>query len=962
MFGYRPMQTFIQELAAKIFAEHQNDLSQLEVVFPNRRAGLFFNKALGKLIDKPIWMPRVRGLEDFVLAQSPYEKIETLEAVFLLYESYRRNFPSAESFDKFFFWGEMILRDFEDIDHYLVDADKLFTSIKTQKELDEEFYFLDEEDKKIIQTFWSTFLPKMSKNQEAFFQTWKILKPVYHDFRKELTQKLKAYNGLIYRDFLGRLKEGEVNEGRKVVFAGFNALTAAEEGIISYYVEEKNAEIYWDLDAYFMDDPNQEAGFFLRKYRDHRVLGKSFSKDLPTGLSQTKKMEATGVSLEVGQAKAMSETLEEMMAEKGFDPMETVIVLPKEHMLFPTLHALPKSIDSINITMGFPMKDTVVYSLIDNLLQLQNTRRDSVVHGASFYHKPVVEILEHPLIAEQDQLLDLVEEIKKRNLIFIYQDEVPATNKLIKAIFSKPGNPLNYIQVILKHLYELHGERQGSFEIEFISRFYEQVEKLREMMGDRGDGLSYDFLIKLFRRVSRSLKIPFTGEPLNGLQIMGVLETRNLDFKNVLILNMNEESWPAPPRRGSFIPYNIRRAFQLPVFEHQDAIYSYLFYRLLQRAENVHFYYNTVSEFNVNGELSRLVQQLDFESDHEIKKRILANPIRISPRSAIEIKKDSYVLNKLSRFIPKTGAKYSRLAPSALNTYLDCRLKFYFRYAEELYEPDELQEELDPMVFGNILHDAMEIIYADFMKKQKREIVEPNDFFWLENGIKGAINKAFISHYKVKNEGKFKLEGRNIIAGRIIEKTIRQILRFDSQYAPFKIIGLETSSRDGYTIDYPIEVNGKKITVGLKGKIDRIDLKQGRIRVIDYKTGKDNKEFKSVPSLIDREDIKRNKAVFQVFFYSYLFANTSKMSYQFIEPGLFNSRDLFRDEFQWQVMQKDREGDSLVGDFRRFQDEFEDVLKLLLEEIWDPSVPFDQVEDEKNCKFCAYKEICGRGY
>ncbi len=958
------MTTFIREIVDKIYQDHHGHLDEVSVIFPNRRAGLFFRNELGKLIDKPVWMPRIASFEDFILAQSSLRKIETLEAVFLLYESYKQYPNREEPFDKFFFWGEMILRDFEEIDQYMVDADRLFTSIKTQKELDEAFYFLDDEEKSIIQSFWLTFFPDTSKTQKAFLETWKILKPVYHDYRSKLIAKGKGYGGLIYREFLKELEAGDHPTDLSLIFAGFNALTHVEEAIIKYYVKERNAELVWDIDGYYMNDTSQEAGTFLRGYRNDTILGKSFPEEPPSWLNQGKGFTATGVSLEVGQAKAMAEVLSELTRSEEYSPEKTVVVLPQEYMLFPVLHALPEAVENVNITMGYPLKDTTIYSLIESLLRLQSTRRENLVHGSSFYHKPVVEILEHPLLQSNagSGIHSLLGEIKKRNLIFLYQDELPQKPEVLELIFSKPEQPLAYLMEILSQLHKDRKDVGGEMEVEFIARFYEHVSKLRDMMGERAHQLGYDFLLKLFKRLSNSLKVPFTGEPLNGIQIMGILETRNLDFENVFILNMNEGSWPAPPKRGSFVPYNIRKAFQLPVFEHQDAIYSYLFYRLLQRAKRVHFFYNTVSEFNVNGELSRLVQQLEFESGHKIKKRILANPIKVTPPQAIIVDKTEQVLDKLNRFLVKAGEWTPRLTPSALDTYLYCRLRFYFRYILELYEPDELQEELDPMVFGNILHDTMEILYSQFIKKQKRDIIEPNDFFWLEGGIDGAINKAFISHYKVKNEKKFKLEGRNIIAAEIIRKTALKILKFDRQYAPFKIIGLETSTKDGYTLDYPVESNGRKILVGLKGKIDRIDLKQGKIRVIDYKTGKDKREFANVESLIDRENDKRNKAVFQVFFYSYLFMNTYNGAYDQIEPGLFNSRDLFDENFNWQIIQKEpRSPATDVSEFRQFLAQFEYILSQLLTEIWNPDIPFDQISDEKKCRFCAYKEICGRG-
>lgn len=954
--------TFISELADRILAE-QSALDRVTVVFPNRRAGLFFRQALGAKITSPVWMPEVLSMEDFVLRHTPLQRMETLEAVFALYEVYKSYQRHDDTFDQFFFWGEMILRDFEEIDQYLVPPQQLFTSIKSQKELDEEFYFLDEQDREVIQSFWSRFLPKATKTQEAFLQTWKLLLPIYEAYQAMLLASGRAYGGLIYRRVCEQLAYEPAAVTGSIYFAGFNALTFAEEAIIKHYVQQQNAQVVWDLDAYYFHDGKQEAGRFFRSYAKDPVLEPSFPKAPPQRFKAPKKFTATGVSLEVGQTKALAEELEALTKVSDFRPEETVIVLPHEHMLFPTLHAIPDQIEKVNITMGYPLKDTPVFSLLESALSLQKHRRENLVNGVFFYYKPVLELLEHPLLfqLEHSPVKELIHKIRRQNLIYLYPEDFDFKSPIFKLLFRKPEHALTYLLAILEALHASWKEKGHDLELEFISRFHAEVHKLDELLGDRARELSYDFLIKLFRRLSKSLKIPFTGEPLNGLQVMGILETRNLDFKRVFILSMNEDSWPATPKRGSFVPYNIRRAFNLPVFEQQDAIYSYLFYRLLQRADEVHFYYNTVAEFNVNGELSRLVQQLEEESGYTIDRRILASPIRMAPIRPIVIPKEEMVLRKMDRFLDGyAGRDASRLTPSALNAYLDCSLRFYFKYVEKLYEPDEVQEEMDAMVFGNILHNTMELLYKQFMTKNKRDIIQPEDIFWIREGINGALNQVFIEHYGITNQAKFKLEGRSLIAGEVLKKFINKILDYDQAYAPFRILGLEATTRDGYSLEMPIITAGQFKKVRIKGVIDRIDLKGNRVRVIDYKTGRDEKIFRSLDSLTDRDDKKRNKAVFQVFLYSYLYLRKVVDTDMLIEPGLFNSRDLFTPQFEWRLTQKEDKESVTVQDFRRFADDFEKRLTDLLSELYDSGVPFSQTSDKEKCKYCPYSEICHR--
>lgn len=959
------MKTFIEEVVSHVLAEYGEKTGDVTIVFPNRRAGLFFSKILSSKIDKPIWMPHVYSMEDFVLSLSPIEKIDTVEAVFDLYDSYISLQPSAEAFDKFYFWGEMIIKDFEEVDHYLINPNQLFTSIKSQKELDEEFYFLTPEERETISQFWSTFLPEATKTQLAFIATWKILLPLYQDFKKRLLAKNKGYGGMIYRHVTELMKEGKIGHDNQLIFAGFNALTGAEEQILKYFVKETNAHILWDCDAYYLNNPLQESGYFMRQYAVDSVLGKTFrNTELIDRISQPKKIALTGVALEIGQVKALSEKLSALIKEKDFVPEKTVIVLAHEYMLFPVLHALPPEIDKVNITMGYPLKDTPVYTLLDSLMQLQHSIRKNQVGQISFYAKPVLDILNHPLLTidQTNEGIEKALEIHKRNLIYIPKEELIFKSPVLNLIFSKAELPISYLQSVLDQLYVFWENKGHDLELEFISRFYVHLTELQQMMGTKPVLMQIDFLIKLFRKIARSLKIPFSGEPLQGLQIMGILETRNLDFDHVFILNMNEDAWPASPKQGSFIPYNIRKGFSLPVQEHQDAIYAYLFYRLLQRSKTIDVYYNTVSEFNVNGDLSRFMKQLISESGLKIAHQKLANKIVLRPPESISIQKDQYIFNRLGRFTTSYSGKFSsKLTPSALDTYLTCRLKFYFRYIEEIYEPDELSEELDSMSFGNIVHDALEILYDQFIKKQKRRNILPADFFWLKSGIGGAINQAFIKQFHIKNEKKFVPEGRNIIAAEMVTKLVSKIIDMDEKYAPFEILGLEASTREGFFKNVEIPTGNGKVIVQLKGKIDRIDLKNDMVRILDYKTGKDVKSFETLESLTNGKETKRNKAAFQVMFYSYLFHHLHPGKYPQIVPGLFNSKDLFSEDFSWQLTGKINSKSQKIENYIPLHDEFSSSIQALLEEIWNPAVSFDQTSDIEKCKYCAYAGICRKG-
>ncbi|MFT7281093.1 MAG: CRISPR/Cas system-associated exonuclease Cas4 (RecB family) [Cyclobacteriaceae bacterium] len=963
------MNTFLGELARELTNSHGTDLDQLKVIFPNRRAGVFFRKELSEQIEKPIWMPSVYSMEDFVLSVSSLDKIEKLEAIFILYTAYRQFQPEPEPFDRFFFWGEMILKDFEEIDQYLVDHHKLFTTISTQKELEEAFQYLDEEDKKVIEQFWNTFLPDVTDTQQAFLKTWRILPDIYDAFREALLEQGKGYGGLIYRALADRLKEDDLTISGSIVFAGFNALTAAEERIISWCVEHLSAKVYWDVDSYYLQDTRQEAGWFFRQYASHRVLGNTFPKTYPEHFSQPKEISATGVTLEIGQTKLLTGHLRELSARDDFKPERTVIVLPHEYMLPAVLHAIPEQIETLNVTMGFPLSNSSVFGLLDSMLRLQQSHRNSPTSGLSYYHKHLLDVIQHPLVQPIDPKIfqQLSTQVKKRNLIYCPEGEILSQKPLLLTVLKPVRNPIDFVLEVLDQLIVIWTDKEHDYELEFVYRFRENYTQLQTMLVMQNETLSFEFFIQLHKKVAQSLKVPFTGEPINGLQIMGILETRNLDFDHVFVLNMNEDSWPAAGGKGSFVPFNIRKAFDMPVSEHQDAIYSYLFYSLLQRSQTIHFYYNSISEFAMNGEPSRLLKQLEFESSHEIKYNLLSNPIQVTPTPPISIPKTERIFMILNKYVegaslPSHIRHHSRLTPSALETYLHCRLKFYFRYVEELFEQDELQEDINPMIFGNILHDAMEILYRHHITTRKTRLVQETDFFGLEAAVDGAINQAFGLHYQFNKAKKIELEGRSVIASEIVRKLVLRILHIDKKHAPFEIVGLEADTQDGYSIEFPIHSANKEISIRLKGKIDRIDQKEGRFRIVDYKTGKDEKQFKNVESLTDRQEIKRNKAAFQVMFYSWLLKHSPLYkSGMPIEPGLYNSRDLFKQDFSWQIFEKEgRSNPKPVHDFLTYETDFEKQVSELLTDIWNPKVLFDQVEDVKKCEYCAYKRICGR--
>jgi ATP-dependent helicase/DNAse subunit B len=610
-------------------------------------------------------------------------------------------------------------------------------------------------------------------------------------------------------------------------------------------------------------------------------------------------------------------------------------------------------VKALNVTMGFPLLSTPLYSLLTSLLEMQQSA--VVKEGQlTFYFKPLLQVLQHPLINHHapEEVRTYIAQIEQRNqtkVALVAETETP----LYKLLFVKCATVhelLAYLNQIIVMLFDEADRELDSLEKEYAYQFYTQLNRIKEVFLKDELQLSITAFIKLFTQIITSHRIPFSGEPLKGLQVMGVLETRNLDFDNVYVLSMNEGMFPAQASQHSFVPYNLRKAYGLPTYDQQDSMYSYLFYRLIQKAKNVHLFYNTVEE--KGGELSRLVQQLMMESDHKIQHNVWSPEATLTSIEPITIQKTAPVLQNLEKYVVSDQTPFKRLTPSALSIYLDCRLKFYYRYVAQIYEYDSIQTEIDPMVFGNILHNTMELLYKPYTGKS----ITPEDNKAILDSLKGVIDQAFLTHYLVEEETTFDYEGKLIIARDIVNKYVRKIVALDMEYAPFEVLGLEES--EGYALDLTID-SGKQI--GLKGIIDRIDKKDGIVRVIDYKTGQDDKVLTSIESLFDRDDKKRNKAAMQTFFYALLYANKNPDADNVV-PGIFNSKEMFSKDFDYHLkMQGEKPTQKTpVYNALPYLEEFKLGLTNLLEELYSPKVAFDQTEDLKKCSYCPYTEICGR--
>jgi hypothetical protein len=965
--------SFLKELASKVLTS-QPVLENVTVVFPNRRAVIYFRKHLSDLLDKPAFSPKLLTIEDFVGLHTDLKALDKIELIYQLYKVYSNVISRTEpetgptGIEEFYFWGDMLLRDFDEIDKYMVDAKQLFKDLSQQKELDTNFDFLTEEQRNFLLGFWSNFDVNQSVNQKKFLKVWKQLPEVYAEFKETLFREGFAYDGMLHRAVAEKLSNEKYELRENVVFAGFNALTKSEEKIISHYVEYGNASVHWDVDSYYVNNDAQEAGKFFREYQLHPVLGKTFSSDIPSNFlfnksGEKKSVKLFGAAQPIGQAKLMSQVLRGQL-EAGINPEETLIVLPDEKLLFPVLHGISGAVEKLNVTMGFPLSSTPMFNFVELLMDLQINRK-----ADHFNHRQVLALMGHPYVVAADAVSSNAKrkEILRHNWVHIPKSYLATEVQLHRLIFHEIGTLDLGMSVLIDYLRTIITEVGSLNTISYVDKeyavqFIKFLNRLQDVLGkddvtrpvesNKEAEAAIKSFLRLLRLLIRSEKIPFTGEPLRGLQVMGVLETRNLDYKNVFVLSLNEGAFPSVGSKGSYVPFSIRKAYGLPTIEHQDAIYSYLFYRVLQRAENIFLFYNSETDVLGQGEMSRYLQQLIYESGLKIEQSILHNPVQPKGITPIVIGKNKQVLENLAK-LNEGNSYFVGISPSALNTYIECRLKFYLRHVAKIKEADEVEEELDARVLGNFLHDVMEVFYKRVRERKKSKLIEESDFDNYDSVIDGLIDEAFVQAYRLNPNKKVEYDGQRLVVKEVVKRFAHRIIEIDKDYTPFSIEAVE---QGGLTLTLKLDQPPYKAVIG--GKIDRVDLKDDQLRVIDYKTGKDKLTFDSVASLFAR-DSKRNKAAFQTLLYALLYRQnvpkTGEVKIKMV-PGLINRLNLFDDGFTFGL----KVGRELVSDAELLLPEFESHLKELFEELFNPEVDFDQTNDLENCKLCAYSQICYR--
>ncbi len=946
------MQTFLQLVAQDLYQKIGNDLSRVAIVFPNKRASLFFNEYLAMQSDRPIWSPAYVSISELFRQLSPWKSGDPIRLVCELYKVFREETRSEETLDDFYFWGELLISDFDDVDKNLVDADRLFSNLQ---------------DLKNFQIF---SIERRTQLKEKFISLWDKLGDIYHHYRRNLEELGIAYEGMMYRYVMEELQSDKLKY-EHYVFVGFNVLNKVETKFFERLREAGKALFYWDYDVFYTRLPREntppythEAGEFILRNL------KLFPNELPEAVFDTlrkpKNVRFISAPTENAQARYLPEWIRSVtkrdLQKTPVKEKENAVVLCNEALLLPVLHSIPPEVKNVNITMGFPLAQTPVYSFVSALIELQTTgyRRDT----GRYQYEAVQSVLKHPYTRQLSTSAESLEkQLTRDNRFFPLPSELKQDIFLEQIFTPKTGISAlcQYLTEMLREVAVLYRQEQETDDIfnqlyrESLFKSYTLINRLLNLIDNGELNIQIDTLRRLLCRLLATSNIPFHGEPAIGMQVMGVLETRNLDFRNLIMLSLNEGQLPKAGGDSSFIPYNLRKAFGMTTIEHKNALYAYYFYRLIQRAENVTLLYNTASEGLNRGEMSRFMLQFLVESPHSISREYLE--AGQSPQSGREIRveKTPEIITRMYERYDVNRHPKSLFSPSALNTYLDCRLKFYYRYVAGLKAPDEVSAEIDSALFGTIFHRAAELVYKDLtangkeIRKDDLEQVLRNDIK-LQNYVDTAFKEEFF-HVALTEKPEF--NGTQLINAKVITSYLRQLLRNDLQYAPFFMEGMEKKVTEIIEIETP----QGKLALNIGGTIDRIDSKDDTLRIVDYKTGGSPKTPENIKQLFTPADGRPNY-IFQTFLYASIMCRKQSLK---VAPSLLYIHQAASETYSPVIeMGEARQPKMPVNNFAFYEDEFRERLQTLLQEIYNPEEAFTQTEDTKKCEFCDFRELCRR--
>ena len=929
--------TFLKFVSEDIIHKWGTDLSRVAVVFPNKRAALFMNEHLARYARKPMWSPAYITISDLFRRHSDMQVGDSIKLICDLHKSFVKCTGLNESLDHFYGWGQLLLTDFDDIDKNMADADRIFCNLKDIHELDDISY-LDDEQRKMLKRFFANFSDDHeSELKRRFLSLWSHFSDIYHDYNKRLQEQGLGYEGAVYREVA--TKDNIEFKYDRYIFVGFNLLQQVEQKLFARLKKMGKANFYWDFDEYYMPRHKTtsatDAGHYISMYLEHfpNELD-TRSKEIYANMRQLKHISYISAATENIQARYVSQWLRNDNRYK--DGRHTAVVMCDENILLPVMHSLPNEADKVNITSGFPLGMTPVASLISLLFDLYTT--GAMQHSRRYRTQYVDKVLAHPYAQYIADCIPLSPMGKIDNITLLQQ-----------------------IGTLIKHVGVKAKDESDALFQESIFRMYTIINRLEQLAASGDMDVDVTTLRRLTKQLITTTTIPFHGEPVVGIQIMGVLETRNLDFNHVLLLSCNEGNMPKSVNDSSFIPYSIRKAHGLTTIDNKVAIYSYYFHRLLQRAQDVTIVYNNTTDNGHTGEMSRFMLQLMVDGTHNIKHlNLLAQNVPTTMCSKA-IVKDEKIQQELDQM--------KNISPSAINVYIRCPLAFFYEYVARIKEPDCEDDTVDNRMFGNIFHKAAQFIYEDVTSRHSTvEKTQLQKYLKDEKMLETVVDRAF-------NEELFKLSaseaankkrateynGLQIINRKVIIEYLQQLLKTDQRLAPFTVLGLEKNVYNNIVFNTE---DGAQRKVKIGGIIDRLDMVtdpttgKPTIRVVDYKTGSPIKSvIKSIDEVFEGNSYKHSDYYLQTFLYSLIINNSSKLnpSKYNVSPALLFIKQASADNYDPVLCIDEHK----VTDIGIYKTEYLKLLKEKLGEIFSKQKPFVPTNDKRTCKMCAFRMICG---
>ena len=911
------MTSFLEDVLVDLVDKNYS-LSDLTFILPSKRAGTFLKKEIAHFTKDSIFAPNILSIEEFIIELSNLQPISNIELLFKFYEVYQTLTPKSdlESFDMVSSWAQMLIGDFNEIDRYLVDPNHIFGYLSNIKALN----------------LWS-LEDNQTESVKRYLSFWNRL-PLYYDaFTKQLKSEQKGYQGMIYREAVNHLEDYLVSTSKSPhVFVGFNALNKAEDLIIQEMLQQGVASIYWDIDATFINDNLHDAGLFTRQHKTNWAYFKNqpFSW-VSSNYSKPKGINIIGAPKQIGQVKYIAQLLKQLQSEgKSFE--NTAIVLGDESLLLPLLNAIPEGIGNVNITMGLPLHNLPIATLFEALFRIHKTRLNTL------YYKDVIGILSHPLVSSFAHTEEVIVTINSKNLVYLSVEKIlellPNHEQLIQLLFNTWINPVTAINSCIELLFLFksnfnEAQEKYALELEYLFRLHQIFNKLKLYNESHSHIENIKVLFGLYKEFIKTETLDFKGEPLRGLQIMGMLESRVLDFETVIIASVNEGVLPAGKSNNSFIPFDVKLENGLPTYKEKDAVYTYHFYRLIQRAKQVHIIYNTEIDALVGGEKSRFIKQLEVENIHKLNQFIVTpTPVSNSnPKRIIEKTPD--ILEDLKQLAQKG------FSPSALTNYIRNPIDFYHDKLLGIKTFEGVEETVASNTLGNIVHKTLEDLYLPYVGKTLT--------YAILNAMLSKFESIIVHYFKIEfKEGDFS-KGQNLIifevAKRYVSNFIKQEINALKNGDTIEIVALEKE------LKIPFNIEGLSFPLKIKGIVDRIDIRNGTLRIIDYKTGKVEQNKVEIVNWDDLiTDYNKYSKSFQILTYAYMMSHKEPTEKP-VEAGIISFKNLNSGFLKFS--KKDKPGAYAKKETLITQDilePFSEQLKLLLLEIFNPKIPFIEKE------------------